>query len=104
MSPARFALGLSISATASLYLLWRADLDYLHRYWPLIFRMHWQWLALAAATWLGSWFAGLYLLGRKIGFGDLGRRVQHAEREMIAGRGHDKELARRLRRERRGDF
>ena len=104
MSPARFALGLSISITAALYLVWRGEMDYLHRYWALIFRAHWQWLALAAVTWLASWYALFYLAARKIGFGDLGRRVQHAEREMLAGRGHDEELARRLRRERRGDF
>lgn len=104
MSPLRFAFGISISMTAVLYLVWRWELEYLHRFWTLVARAHWQWLALSAATWLLSWFAALYLLAHKLGLGDLGRRVQHAEREMLAGRGHEPELAEKLRRTRHGDY
>lgn len=104
MTPARFALGMSLAVTAGLHFVWRFELDYLHRYWALIAARDGPWLLAAAATFFAALYAALYTLGRHLGFGDLGRRVQHAEREMLAGRGHDRELGERLRRDREGRF
>ena len=105
MVPWQVATGLTmvIAGVSAILLLDR--LDYLAGYWGLIFREHGWALAAPVLTALASVFAALHWAARKVGLGDLGRKVEHIDRGLREdGAAHDRDLAAALRRDREAEW
>ena len=105
MVPWQVAIGLTlvIGGVSAILLLDR--LDYLVGYWGLVLGEHGWAIAAPAATALASVFASVHWAARKIGLGDLGRKVEHIDRGLRNdGAAHDRDLAAALQRDRTAEW
>ena len=101
MVPWQVATGLTLVIAGVSAILLLDRLDYLAGYWGLVLGEHGWAIALPAATALTSVFASVHWAARKIGLGDLGRKVEHIDRGLHEGAtAHDRDLAAALQRDR----
>ncbi len=101
MVPWQVATGLTLAlGGAGALLLDR--MEYLEGAWGGIASVHGAGLAGPVLTGFASVFAALHWTARKLGLGDLGRKVEHIDRGLrdIEGAAHDRELATALQRDR----
>ena len=104
MVPWQVATGLTMVVVGVSALLLTERMDYLQPYWRIAWSDHGWWLAPPALTAVAGVFAAIHWGARKIGLGDLGRKVEHLDRGLQGEMAHDAELAEALRRDRRAEW
>lgn len=98
MVPWQLAVGLTITVTAMAAVMLPEWLPYLKGYWRGI--LGWGFAA-PLLTAMATLCAGIFVVARKAGLGDLGRKVEHIDRRLVQGdAAHDPELAAALQRDR----
>ena len=101
----REATGLTmvIAGVSAILLLDR--LDYLGGSWGPILSEHGWTIAAPALVALASVFAAIHWAARKVGLGDLSRKVEHIDRGLREdSAAHDRDLAAALRRDRAAEW
>ena len=101
MVPWQVATGLTVAVGGAAAIVLPERLDYLEGYWRMILSEHGAGIAPPAATALASLFAAIHWAARKVGLGDLGRKVEHLDRGLRDdAAAHDSELAAALQKDR----
>ncbi len=99
---ARIAFGLTISIGGATAWLALEEFRYLSPYRDELARQFGAAIAVYSLTLAFDLFAFLYWLCRRLGLGDVGRKLRRLEGEMRGGTTFDKELAKRLRDQKEG--
>ena len=99
---ARIAFGLTVSIGGAAVWLAMEELRYLAPYRDGIAARHGAAIAAYCCALAFDLFAFLYWLSRRLGLGDVGRKLRRLEGEVDRGATFDSELAERLREQREG--
>ena len=99
---ARIAFGLTLSVAGTACWLALEEFRYLAPYRDEIAARHGAAIAAYCLALAFDLFAFLYWLSRRLGLGDVGRKLRRLEGEMRRGSTFDRELAERLRDQREG--
>lgn len=97
------ALGLSLVVWGLLGMAFMRHMEWMRPHMRLLLGAYGGWIALYLASAGLVGYAGIYWLVRKLGLGDLGRRMGVLGRDLGRDAAHDPELAAALARQRLGD-
>lgn len=97
------ALGLSLVVWGLLGMAFMHHMEWMRPHMGLLLGAYGGWISAYLAAGALCVYAAIYWLVRKLGLGDLGRRMGVLERDLGRDAAHDPELARALARQRTGD-
>lgn len=97
------ALGLSLVVWGLLGMAFMHRMGWMRPHMRLLLGAYGGWVALYLGCAFLVGYAGIYWLVRKLGLGDLGRRMGALERDLGSDAPHDPELAAALARQTQGD-
>lgn len=106
MVPWQVAFGLTLAAAGTAAILLGGRLEFLRPYAEQFLADHFWTAVPPFLTALAAFFSVIHWAARKAGLGDLGRKVEHIDRGLLAPepRAHDRELAEALRRDRAAEW